>query len=337
MALNIALACDTNPGGARVYLDSFIDLMEPCTNIYFLSKRALRNLRVISGNRTFDDKWMTDRKVKVCDHIDDLPSDVILYEDNFPEFWASTYTRSRLKNIKRRLTRNHVYWMNENFTSEVSDYVKNYISSFIPDYIRNHLSILKFTNTVETGMYYSYKLNFQSLGSINDNRPIDFVTSYRPDSNKMSEELKTEIKDLMFFTGNRYCNISASNDSGSDDRFVDSHLGYLNWFHKDVQGYLHYQDQWIETFGFSLYEAIKLCDYVVYKPELYCDRMIELLPESDKRKIIRVHDIKNLYHILMRKDFQKLQKSKKIYPDIYTNEEYHRSFLTNLFENLHYD
>lgn len=323
--INIALVCDTNYGGARVFIKNLLSLLKGYVNFFYLSPRALTEIHVDISNRRFDLEWIQSFGVRICHSVKELPEDAILYEDNYSEFWEHEKTRDIVSVFKKRLCRNHVSWIPKTFNTEISSFIGNYTSTFLPNYI---LKSLSFKNIFSSPLYYNLIDTFSFLDKPPNNRKIDFITSYRINSNKMSKKLVSSIEDVFFCTDHSYVHNTNNSELMAD------HLGYINWMRQNVRGYLHYNDQWVETFGISLYEAIKSCDYVYYKPETYCDLMISGLPQTDQVKIIRISSVEDLHEKLLKKTHLQITPSRNIKEDIYSDAYSNRKRLLTIFSEL---
>lgn len=340
--MKLLIASTTDVGGARVCLGNLCSLLKDDVEISYLSKDGLVDIGVPDSclkEHEFSTVWAGKNGMAICDCIDELEEETIFYEDNFQEIWSNKYTVSALRYFRRKVTRNHVSWLPPVYTDALSGVIKNYICSFLTkDVVTNLKHFFSFSNVQEVSMYYDHDLlaSVPKYGSYKK-RECDITFSYRNDSHKISPPTMGKIGRVLSVF-NFSCKSIVGVDNGGDLNFICDHGEYLNLLANKTRGYLHYQDQWVETFGLSLYEAIRLCEFIIYKPEIYCNRMISLLDDHLRSRIHVVRDLSELITVLSkissedrgekRNDIDRL--------DFFNNKGYHLKRMINLFENLHY-
>lgn len=325
----ILFSTNTNEGGARICVEHWIRLLRESADIYFLSGKAHREIGLdpnIFHYSRFSNEWAVTNNIKICDDIRKMPSDTILIEVNNSCLWKNSETIKKIRKIRKRVTFNNIAWLDGHIHPEHSKFIKNYLGYYVPSSLRSLLeNIYHFTNINEVMQYIDY--DFMNVsGDISLDRKLSVATSLRKDSNKISPSLLKKLKDIM--------SLYDVDFKFNDFKFND-HSQYLRWIKNSIRGYLHFQDQWVETFGYSLYEGIKLCDFVLYKPEPYCDKMIQRLSDEDKRKIIYINDESELSMALIKKDFIYFPKTTEIHKDIYMNKNYIKSKFLSVLEGLH--
>jgi hypothetical protein len=327
--MKILLSTNTDEGGARICVEHWLRLWKGFAQIYFLSEKAHRLIGVhpdVFKHHAFSNEWAKTHALIVCDDISAVSSDAILMEVNNAPLWRNASTLSYLRKFKKRVTFNNIAWVDGTLHPEHSAFVKNYIGYAIPPGMKKMLGHLyRFTNTQEVLQYIDYDF-IRTSGDFATDRSIDLVTSFRKNSHKVSEELMHRLEDLVSSCGLTY------RVNSFDFR---DHAQYIGWLKGNVRGYLHYQDQWVETFGYALYEGIKLCDFVIYKPEPYCDKMIDRLPEVDRSKIIRVENEVELSTALFKKDFCRFPKTTSVTKDVYMDRNYIQARMMAILNGLH--
>lgn len=113
----------------------------------------------------------------------------------------------------------------------------------------------------------------------------NLLISHKAD-NRLAPEAINVVLSLSSSFYHKLTTISNKNE-GANANFVVDHKIRLSFLFYKVGNYLHYQDNWVETFRIALYEACKLYSLAIYKPELYCEMMLlELNVENQKKVII---------------------------------------------------
>jgi hypothetical protein len=325
--MKILLSTVTNRGGAIILVEQWIKALHDKVDFYFLSKKGHRDIGVHPDalkHSQYSNEWATANHCRICDNIDNLSKDTIILETNNVALWGNPKTLGKLEKFRRRATHNNVFWLDGNISPSCSRFIGNYLCNFLTSDIQKNLGFFyKFKNITELPIYMDYEGLID--GGFSEDRKIDLLTSYREGSDKISKTLSSNLQDMI---------ASAGMALELNPFKYPNHNDYLAWVKGNVRGYLHFQDRWLETFGVALYEGIKLCDFVIYRPEPYCDKMISRLPASDRAKIIRVSDETELAITLLKKDFLRFPKTCNIARDIYTDRNYFRSQWMSVMENL---
>lgn len=340
--MNLLIASNTNLGGAILSLsDTAICLSSvPELKLYYLSKKALVQIgvcdQVIESNE-FSETFAKLHGMTICDSIDMLDADTILMEENFSSLWDSPYTIGSLAKFKRKITNNRISWINPIYSYDISKFIKNYLCSFLTEDMRHLIkNFTGFSNVFERLMF----IDFDNIrgGVYTPDYKYDLCSSYRPSSKKVSSTLAKEIDDLCDLYSVKYVIVSEANGpTRKNVEFMKNYREYLSFLKNGVRGYLHFQDRWVETFGRSLYEAIKICDFVIYKPEPYCDIMLSYLNADDLKNVFVAKNLADLSKILFHfgKNGFPVRRCPSS-PDLFNNDSLYKGRLLRFLDNLHY-